>query len=71
MSPDDLWRIRHMIDAAEQALAFVQRRERADLDSDPMLLLALTQRWGFSKLLCGRLSRVTSRRNRVLAGLSK
>ena len=43
MSPDDLWRIQHMIEAAEQALAFVQGRERADLDCDPMLLLALTR----------------------------
>ena len=32
-----------MIDAAEQALAFVEGRDRADLDSDPMLRLALTR----------------------------
>ncbi len=43
MSPDDRWRIRHMVDAAEQALAFVQGRSRADLDDDAMLLLALTR----------------------------
>jgi uncharacterized protein with HEPN domain len=43
MSPDDRWRIGHMIEAAEQALAFVQGRQRADLDSDPMLCLALTR----------------------------
>lgn len=32
-----------MIDAGEQALAFVDGRQRADLDSDPMLRLALTR----------------------------
>lgn len=30
-----------MVDAAEQALAFVAQRTRADLDRDAMLLLAL------------------------------
>jgi uncharacterized protein with HEPN domain len=43
MSPDDRWRLRHMADAAEQALAFVQGRQRADLDTDAMLRLALTR----------------------------
>jgi uncharacterized protein with HEPN domain len=43
MSPDDRWRVRHMADAAEQALAFVQGRQRADLDTDAMLRLALTR----------------------------
>lgn len=43
MSPDDRWRIRHMIEAGEQALVFVQGRNRADLDEDAMLRLALTR----------------------------
>ncbi len=44
MSPDaDRVRLRHMLDAARQALAFVEGRSRADLDDDPMLLLALTR----------------------------
>ena len=43
MSPDDHWRVCHMIEAAEQALTFVAGRERADLDRDAMLLLALTR----------------------------
>ncbi|MFH1872284.1 MAG: HepT-like ribonuclease domain-containing protein [Pseudomonadota bacterium] len=43
MSPDDRWRILHMIEAAEQALAFVHQRKRMDLESDPMLRLALTR----------------------------
>lgn len=32
-----------MRDAVEQALAFSAARARADLDSDPMLMLALTR----------------------------
>ena len=43
MSPDDRWRIFHMIEASEQALAFVAGRVRADLDTDAMLRLALTR----------------------------
>ncbi|MEO8411713.1 MAG: HepT-like ribonuclease domain-containing protein [Propionivibrio sp.] len=43
MSPDDRWRVCHMVDAAEQALAFVQTRNRGDLDGDPMLRMALTR----------------------------
>lgn len=43
MSPDDRWRIGHMIEAAEEARAFVQGRQRADLDQDRMLCLALTR----------------------------
>ncbi|WP_156427863.1 DUF86 domain-containing protein [Thiohalocapsa sp. ML1] len=43
MSPDDRWRLTHMLEAAEQALSFVQGRQRADLDTDPMLCLAVTR----------------------------
>ena len=43
MSPDDQWRIGHMVEAAEQALTFVTNRDRSDLDSDVMLRLALTR----------------------------
>ncbi|MDG4594392.1 MAG: DUF86 domain-containing protein [Candidatus Contendobacter sp.] len=43
MSPDDRWRIGHMIEAAEQALAFARGRRREDLDADAMLRLALTR----------------------------
>jgi len=41
MSPADRWRIGHMIEASEQALAFVAGRSRADLDGDAMLLALL------------------------------
>jgi uncharacterized protein with HEPN domain len=43
MSPDDCWRMGHMIEAAEQALDFSRGRTRADLDSDTMLSMALTR----------------------------
>ncbi len=43
MPPDDRVRLRHMIEAAELALNFVAGRQREDLDSDPMLRLALTR----------------------------
>lgn len=43
MSPDDQWRIGHMVEAAEQALTFVAGRDRSDLDSDVMLRRALTR----------------------------
>lgn len=43
MSPDDRWRVCHMIEAAEQALSFVRGRRREDLETDVMLRLALTR----------------------------
>jgi uncharacterized protein with HEPN domain len=41
MPTNDLARLRHILDAARQAVAFIQRRERANLDQDTMLSLAL------------------------------
>ncbi len=43
MSPDDRWRICHMVDAAEQGLTFVQGRNKTDLNDDLMLRMALTR----------------------------
>jgi uncharacterized protein with HEPN domain len=40
---DDVVRLRHMLDAARQAVAFVHGRARSDLDMDPQLTLALTR----------------------------
>ncbi len=42
MSPADRWRLRHMVEAIESAQRFAAGRTRADLDSDQMLLFALT-----------------------------
>lgn len=43
MSPDDRWRLQHMVEAIEQAQGFVADRQRGDLDADAMLRLALVQ----------------------------
>jgi hypothetical protein len=40
MYSDDGVRLRHMLDAAREALAFAQGKSRRDLDSDRMLMLA-------------------------------
>ena len=40
---DDNVRLRHMLDAAEQAQRFMQSKHRKDLDADPMLLLAVVK----------------------------
>ncbi len=41
MHPDDSTRLRHMRDAAREALAFAKGKQRADLDKDRQLALAL------------------------------
>jgi len=41
MNEIELWRVRHMLDAAYEALAFLEGNNRASLDSDRKLVLAL------------------------------
>jgi uncharacterized protein with HEPN domain len=43
MREDDTIRLRHMLDAARQAVEFAQGRSRADLDRAPMLMLSLVK----------------------------
>ena len=43
MKANDDIRLRHMRDAAKEALAFAAGKQRADLDADRQLLLALTR----------------------------
>jgi len=43
MQRDDLIRLRHMLDAAREAMSFAEGRKRADLDSDRMLVLSLVK----------------------------
>ncbi len=43
MSKTDEVRLRHMLDAANQAIEFTQGRSRADLDTDTMLALAVVR----------------------------
>jgi uncharacterized protein with HEPN domain len=41
--PDEATRVRHMIEAAQEAISFVEGLTRDDLPDDRMLLLALTR----------------------------
>lgn len=43
MTPLDEVRIRHLVEAAEKAVAYAADRAREDLDSDELLRLALTK----------------------------
>ncbi|MEC4812188.1 MAG: hypothetical protein SAK29_02745 [Scytonema sp. PMC 1069.18] len=43
MLKTDEVRLRHMLDAANQAITFTQGRTRADLDTDSMLALAVVR----------------------------
>jgi uncharacterized protein with HEPN domain len=43
MREDDRVRLQHMFDAAREALTFAKDRERRDLDTDRMLVLALVK----------------------------
>ena len=43
MRKDDEIRLRHMLDAAREAVAFARGRTRGDLDNDRQLVLALVK----------------------------
>lgn len=43
MPKDDLTRLRHMLDAAREALSFADRKSRSDLGSDRKLALAIVK----------------------------
>ena len=43
MSKDDSVRLRHMLDAARQAMIFAKGKNRADLDADLMLVFAMVK----------------------------
>jgi uncharacterized protein with HEPN domain len=43
MQKDDAIRLRHMLDAAQEAVSFSAGRERRDLDGSRMLVLALVK----------------------------
>jgi uncharacterized protein with HEPN domain len=59
MPPEDRIRILHMIEATETALNFVTGRQRADLDSDRMLLFALVRAIEVVGEAAGRVSEAT------------
>ena len=43
MKPDDVIRIRHMIEAARAVVRFIEGRQRADLDGNTMLSFAIVR----------------------------
>ena len=43
MSNPDIVRVRHMLDAAQEALSFVGDKSRAELDANRMLTLSLVK----------------------------
>jgi uncharacterized protein with HEPN domain len=43
MRPEDLVRLRHMLDAADEACGFAENRNRKDLDTDRQLVLSLVK----------------------------
>jgi uncharacterized protein with HEPN domain len=43
MQKDDLIRMRHMLDAARNAMTFAAEKSRTDLDQNPMLMFALVR----------------------------
>ena len=43
MRRDDAVRLRHMLDAAQEAMVFTRGRSRADLDTDRQLVLSLVK----------------------------
>jgi len=43
MLPDDLIRLRHILDAAHEAMGFIHGRSRDDLDCDRQLVWALVK----------------------------
>lgn len=56
MQREDEIRLRHMRDAATEAIAFVEGRERGDLDADRQLLLAIAMDLGILGEAAGRVS---------------
>ncbi len=43
MTPDDLVRLQHIVEALNSAIRFAEGRQRSDLDSDDMLRFALVR----------------------------
>lgn len=41
MTPEDLIRVRHMVDAVREALSFAQGKSRTEIEHDRMLALAI------------------------------
>jgi uncharacterized protein with HEPN domain len=63
MRKDDRVRLQHMLDAANEALTFVQGKARADLNNDRMLVLSLVRELEIIGEAASRVSADTRRKN--------
>jgi uncharacterized protein with HEPN domain len=63
MPKDDRIRLRHMLDAAREAVSFTEARSRADLDSDRMLVLSLVKSIEIVGEAASRVTAETQRQN--------
>ncbi len=59
LSPQDRVRLQHLVDALNSAIRFARGRQRSDLDSDEMLLFALTRAIEIAGQAAGRVSAET------------
>lgn len=66
MTRSDEVRLRHMLDAAREALGFAAGRSRADLDSDRMLVLSLVKSIEIIGEAASRVSEETRRQHAAL-----
>jgi len=63
MRKDDRIRLQHMLDAANEALTFIQGKVRAELDSDRMLVLSLIRELEIIGEAASKVSAVTRSQN--------
>lgn len=61
MQKDDLVRMRHMLDAAREALSFSSGKSRTDLNSDRMLVLSVVKDIEIIGEAAGKVSQVTKK----------
>ena len=66
MRKDDRIRLQHMLDAANEALIFIQGKVRADLDSDRMLVLSLIRELEIIGEAASNVSRQTRSQNSTI-----
>lgn len=59
MPPEDLVRLRHMLEAIDDATTFIAARRRGDVDADKMLLFALVRCIEIVGEAAGRISETT------------
>jgi uncharacterized protein with HEPN domain len=66
MPKDDMVRLRHMLDAAKEAVSFVEGKKRKDLDTDRYLVLSI---WKLVEIVGEAANQVTKERQEKLRGI--